>query len=183
MDDMTLQGRRRRSGRSGRSGHGRTRIHQIPFKLNSLLSRNNESYCLKLNSRTSFWVVPTVLLCVSIGTGYGRKAVPKENGVEDQNTCKEVSLSHIYPLHFVITTSANLAPRLFNLSQVLWHWLFLSDMPVVFVNAERSISWNKVVSIQPWYKWHVLVRLAYRVLYCRGDAKLFLHVSKYLAKT
>ena len=55
---MSSQCRRRRSGRSG---HGRTRIRHIPFKFNSLLARSNESYCLKLNSRISFWVVPTVL--------------------------------------------------------------------------------------------------------------------------
>ena len=37
-----------------RSGHGRTRMRHIPFKFNSLSLKNNESYCLKLNSRTSF---------------------------------------------------------------------------------------------------------------------------------
>ena len=40
--------------RSGQAGHGWTRICHIPINLNSLLSRNNESYCLELNSRASF---------------------------------------------------------------------------------------------------------------------------------
>ena len=41
---------------------GQARIRHIPFKFNSLLSRNNKSYSLKLNSRTSCSVVSTVLI-------------------------------------------------------------------------------------------------------------------------
>ena len=57
-EEFLEQGRRRPSGRSG---YGRTRIRHILIELISLLSRNNESYCLKLNSWTSFLALPTAL--------------------------------------------------------------------------------------------------------------------------
>ena len=80
------------------------------------------------------------------GQKYGQGLAKVRKRAYDVNSCRTI-ISRISL--FLELAGSNLAQTLLNPSKNIWHRLFLLNVSVVFVNAEKCSAQNRVVFVKP----------------------------------